>query len=1109
MSRVVRAGAALCAVVLPLAAAAQARVAHTFELPPICRETPTPPAAAAGTTALTELRTRAEKLIETDPDAAVALLCATIPRVARERGEDSVEMAWWVGSLATPMIAFMDRFDEAAPLLDFAQPIFERRLGPFAAEIADIHVAHAWIANRRGRIPEAVAAWTQALRVRERTPGLRRIELQKALVGLAQSESMLRQFAAARDHLGRAQVILAANGEAVSEAAAAIENTFINIAWREEDFAAVRAHAEAQIRIEEAMGGPAAQRVPAYVWLGQSLERLDEPEQAEAALRRAVEIAEGREGAPLQRHHLVALTELAGLLLKRGKPAEALDFARRSLALGEATRGADAPLLVRPLQYLGEALRATGHLPEALHAYERAADLVARRPDDIERPWVVAHHRGFARVQLELGERVQARASLTAALRAAGPDPTLTVERAATLLALATLSGTSAADEIAESLTLFRARLPESHPAILRALTEACRIELQADPMRTPSCETAAQRLTSPHDLDPFLRHDVHAVSSLLASRRGNAPEARERAIDALSAAAALGTPDPLWRATFALARLLHERDDPALAIFFGKESIAQIEHLRDRFLGEDRGLDRGFIEDKIGVYRSVADWLMAAGRIDEGLEVMRLLKAEEQYEFTLREARPDRMGSGIGLTPEEDALQTRYRDLLGADAATGAEIERLGRLDESGHLSAAERRHLTELLAGQTRTEGARAQRLRAFIAGSGMHSGRGPPGLREARAVQPDPDAALAFFLLTDTHLRVLVATRLGQFEHETPVDATALRMSIGRFLDAIGRRESIDTASRSLFNLLARPLEADARRAGAKRLVLWLDGALRYVPFAALRDERGYLVDRYIIESHAPTGARAIPATGAGTTASHKALSVRGLGLTRGVAGFAPLPAMADELCDVIRGPIEGLETHGRRCRTPRLGDGALDGAGFADAAFTAPRFRTLLSGAPDFSVLHLGTHFSLRPGNARRSFLVLGDGSTLTLDAIREFSFEGLELVTLSACQSGLDGATGGDGREVEGLSSIVQRRGARQVVASLWRVEDRSTARLMHGMYVALSATPGDAASALRRGQIGLRGTRRGLSRPYEHPYYWAGFQVSAAPRADAPRATSE
>jgi CHAT domain-containing protein len=1074
--------------------------AQAFDLPPVCAEFASVAAPGADTAPFAELRARAEKLIETEPDAAVSLICKTIPRVERERGADSVEMAWWVGSLGTPLIAFMDRMSEAMPLLAYARPIFERRLGPYAAEVADIHVAYAWIATRQGRNADAVAAWQAALRIREHNPGPRRIELQKVLVGLAQNQSFQRNFAGAKQSLARAEAILVENGETVSEAAAAIENTYVNIAWREEDYAAVRAHAEKQIRIEERMAGPAAQRVPAYIWLGQGLERLDEFEAAETALRKAVEIAQSKDDAPLQRHQLSALTHLGGLLLVRGKPVEARDFAARAVAIGEATRGADAPVLVRPLTYLAGARLMLGDLPGALDDYERAGGIIQAHPGDVERPWIVEHHRGLARLQLALGDGAQARAALEAASRAAGDDPKLLIERAATLLTRATLVASDDPRQgtalLAQALALYRARLPDTHPAILRAIAEACGVEIRAHAAEAASCDDAARRIDSSTDADPLLRHDVYALSSELHATRGDAEASYVFAIRALSAASTLGTPDPLWRADFALARQLRQRQDTALAIFFGKESIAQIERLRNRLIDDERRLEQAFLADKVGVYRAVADWLMSAGRIDEGLDVLRLLKAQELYDFVLRDARWTR-GQGIELTPQEAALRERLLQLMNTDEDAGSEIDRLGRLRDSHRISAEERTALDALLAGQRQRETARDARIREFLAGSVT------PAAPAVRAVQAQslarelaafgPDSALGFYLLTDSRLRLLIATSRGQFEYELPVDGPALRRDIGRFLDAVGRREDVTEASRRLYATVARPLDEEARRAGAHRLVLWLDGALRYIPFTALHDGRHYLVDRYVIESYTPAG---VAAGALATPVQDAALTVRGLGITRAVAGYEALPAMADELCDVVRGPIEGLTTPGKACPRAGVGGGALDGAGYADAEFTAARLQALLGAERDFSVLHLGTHFNLRPGNARRSFLLLGDGSKLTLDAIAALDFQDLRLVTLSACQSGLGGALTDDGREIEGLSAIVQRRGAASVVASLWRVEDRSTARLMHELYAALPAHHGDVAAALRRSQLRLRGTRIGGARPYEHPYFWAGFVIS-------------
>jgi CHAT domain-containing protein len=56
---------------------------------------------------------------------------------------------------------------------------------------------------------------------------------------------------------------------------------------------------------------------------------------------------------------------------------------------------------------------------------------------------------------------------------------------------------------------------------------------------------------------------------------------------------------------------------------------------------------------------------------------------------------------------------------------------------------------------------------------------------------------------------------------------------------------------------------------------------------------------------------------------------------------------------------------------------------------------------------YKLIHIASHFSLNPGDSTRSFLLLGDGDILTIDEIKhnpKLSFRGVELLTLSACQT---------------------------------------------------------------------------------------------------------
>jgi len=186
---------------------------------------------------------------------------------------------------------------------------------------------------------------------------------------------------------------------------------------------------------------------------------------------------------------------------------------------------------------------------------------------------------------------------------------------------------------------------------------------------------------------------------------------------------------------------------------------------------------------------------------------------------------------------------------------------------------------------------------------------------------------------------------------------------------------------------------------------------------------------------------------------------------------------------------------------------------------DESFTADSM--LASLHRKFSLVHIASHFQFKPGNETSSFLLLGDGSHLTLERIKNLPniFGGVELLTLSAC----DTATSGEdasGKEFEGFAVLAQRQGAKAVLASLWPVADQSTQLLMQEFYRLREATPGMLkAEALREAQLDLlHGTINGdtfdnASRgvkindhqtsstsfpfnsgaPYSHPYYWSPF----------------
>jgi CHAT domain-containing protein len=196
--------------------------------------------------------------------------------------------------------------------------------------------------------------------------------------------------------------------------------------------------------------------------------------------------------------------------------------------------------------------------------------------------------------------------------------------------------------------------------------------------------------------------------------------------------------------------------------------------------------------------------------------------------------------------------------------------------------------------------------------------------------------------------------------------------------------------------------------------------------------------------------------------------------GLGVTRKHGNFDPLPGVRTEMSSIIR--------------TGATATGALPGEVHLDKAFTAQRLKDVSQRR--FPVVHVASHFQFSPGTEVNSFLLLGDGTQLTLGDIRtqNYRFDDVDLLTLSACETGLGGGRDQRGREIEGFGVIAQQQGAKAVLATLWKVADSSTATLMGDMYRRRTQSGLSKIEALRQAQVALAAQPRTA-----HPFYWAPF----------------
>ena len=228
-------------------------------------------------------------------------------------------------------------------------------------------------------------------------------------------------------------------------------------------------------------------------------------------------------------------------------------------------------------------------------------------------------------------------------------------------------------------------------------------------------------------------------------------------------------------------------------------------------------------------------------------------------------------------------------------------------------------------------------------------------------------------------------------------------------------------------------------------------WLFG----VPWAALFDGTAAFGERYaltLLPSLALLGLH-LPSSPAGPASTGA--------LLLGYAGNPPLPQVAQELAQVQ--------------------------ASLPHARLINPASKTDLADLSHQSLLHIAAHGRLETTNPLLSHIELADGNLL-LAELFQLDLHGVELVTLSACESGLAPQQGGLPLALAGTLLIA---GAQRTLSSLWPVEDAATTHLMTHFYQRLSQGESHP-RALQQAQAHLR------NQGYRHPFYWAPSNYLAA-----------
>jgi CHAT domain-containing protein/TPR repeat protein len=555
------------------------------------------------------------------------------------------------------------------------------------------------------------------------------------------------------------------------------------------------------------------------------------------------------------------------------------------------------------------------------------------------------------------------------------------------------------------------------------------------------------------------------------------------------------------------------------VAMVLAKDAVNNLQTVRAGLSSMPEHLQACFSDLAADNYRWLADFFVRQNRLAEAEFVLGLLKDFEAFQFVERDDEfRGRSYETLPFSQAERELKTMLDTLRPPTTLDARRADELMIKRSQGALGEEEAMELAAIEGRLAEADAAYDVALEEIMAAAEA-LGRGEAiaridalgSLQGYLQEEPDQPAVLHYLVLPN-RLSIILTTAqdrksltIEEWEGQ-PFSETRLNEEIEKLHVALtSPQRDPKPQARKLYDLLLAPFADELKAIGTEIVLLSPDRRLRYIPFAALHDGKAYAVERFEFAMLSDAG---YEIAGKKTTGTPFAA----LGMTRAVDGFSALPGVGIEIDGIIKGAD---------------GYGLFEGSAVLDAAFDknalVDALRIGAGSAGGVGVVHVSSHFNMADTDAS-SFLLLGTGERLSLRDIKQqrraFDFGRVDLLTLSACETGYADPKL-DGRELESLSRLTGSRGARAILASLWPVNDSSTALTMQRFYemrergnmskakalaltqrefiagniggTDIAAGPSIVVETAARGAISLSPSADG---GLSHPYYWAPFLLT-------------
>ena len=538
------------------------------------------------------------------------------------------------------------------------------------------------------------------------------------------------------------------------------------------------------------------------------------------------------------------------------------------------------------------------------------------------------------------------------------------------------------------------------------------------------------------------------------------------------------------------LGDLFADWQQPELAILFYKRSVNIRESLRQELRSLSIEEQKTFTNTVERTYRDLADLLLKQNRVLEAQQVLDLLKVQELDDYLKNVRGNSETAKGIELLESEQRFIVDYSAIQNRYIQASKESVDIYKLTQSNR-SLEQKQRLRELVFLQERT----LRQLDSYVQNPSVSSILKQIGQSGDRAsnlanlqqfttlqnnLQRFPQKTAIFYpLVLEDRLELILVTATGDpIRRTVSVKKEQLNQAIADFRADVRDASSVDilNSSQQLYTWLIQPIANDLQKAGVQTIIYAPDGQLRYLPIAALYDGKQWLVELYAINT-----ITAASLTNLGDRSPKSPPRVLAGAFTTGKYVFE----VNGKTFSFTGLPFAGKEVENLVAKLP-------NSAKFIDRDFSV---NSTIAKFKQYNIIHLATHAAFVTGKPEDSFVMFGDGSYASLRDVSTWSLKNVDLVILSACETGLGGKLG-NGTEIMGFGYQMEYAGAKAAIASLWQVSDGGTQTLMEAFYDVLqdsTLTKAEVLAKAQRSMIHQKSTDN--SQSFNHPYFWSPFII--------------